>query len=169
MSNLNQVRSEEPAQYDVSRRYSYNSMEEVVQAAKIYVAQQLQQTGEVLNSPTKVKDYFILNDDSSDREVFKILWLNNQMEMIACEVLSTGTINQAAVYPREVVKSAIRHEAAACIISHNHPSGSLEVSRSDEEITKHLKEALGLIDVRLVDHIVTAKGESYSFAENGLI
>lgn len=101
-------------------------------------------------------------------ELFAVLWLDNRHRVIALETLFRGTIDGASVYPREVVKAALEHNAAACILCHNHPSGLAEPSQADRKITHDVKAALDLIGVRTLDHILV--GENiYSFAENGLM
>lgn len=102
-------------------------------------------------------------------EVFACLFLDNRHRVIAYEALSHGTIDGAAVYPRQVVKRALHHNAAALILVHNHPSGTPEPSRADEQITQRLKDALALVDVRVLDHIVVGGTEIVSFAERGLL
>ena len=95
--------------------------------------------------------------------------LDNRHRVLASEVLFAGTIDGARVYPREVVKCAIRHNAAAVIFAHGHPSGVLEPSQADELITQRLKEALALVDVRVLDHFVVGQGQCSSFSERGLL
>jgi DNA repair protein RadC len=102
-------------------------------------------------------------------EVFCGLFLDNRHRVIAFEELFTGTLNGTAVYPREVVKHALRHNAAAVIFAHNHPSGVAEPSRADEVLTARLKEALALVDIRVLDHVVVGDGDMVSFSERGLL
>lgn len=102
-------------------------------------------------------------------ETFGSLYLDSQHRILECQELFHGTIDGAAVYPRVLVQDALRLNAAAVVLFHNHPSGIAEPSRSDEAITKRLKEALALVDVRVLDHVVVAAGESVSFAERGLL
>lgn len=124
--------------------------------------------GEKLDSPDKARDLIKLKLAPYEYEVFLCLFLDNQHKVIACEELFRGTIDSAGVYPREVVKAALQHNAAAVILAHNHPSGVAEPSVADKAITEKLKQALGLIDVRVLDHFIA--GETvYSFAEQGLI
>lgn len=125
-------------------------------------------SGEVLEDPDAVR--FYLSSKLRDRkaEVFACVWLDNRHRVINYEELFFGTINSASVHPREVVRGAIKHNAAAVILAHNHPSGIAEPSQSDERITQRLKESLSLIDVRVLDHFVV--GETIiSFAERGLL
>lgn len=120
-------------------------------------------------APSEVKDYFVLRFASLEHEVFCIAFLTAQHALISCEEMFRGTLSQTSVYPREVVKRALHLNAAAVVLSHNHPSGVAEPSRADEYLTQTLKTALALIDVRVIDHIVTGGGTAVSLAERGLI
>ena len=102
-----------------------------------------------------------------EREVFVVIYLDNQHRLLEHETLFLGTINHTEIHPREIVKSALRHNAAAVIISHNHPSGITDASKADRAITSRIREALGLVDVRLLDHFIIGDGEALSFAEHG--
>jgi DNA repair protein RadC len=104
-----------------------------------------------------------------EHEVFGVLFLDNQHHVIQYEEMFRGTINGASVYPREVVKQSLAHNAAAVIFAHNHPSGFAEPSSADIDLTNKLKKALNLIDIRTLDHIIIAHGESYSLAQNGFM
>lgn len=121
------------------------------------------------NSPNVVKDYLRLVLGGRQQEVFMVLFLDAQHRLIASEEMFHGTLTQTSVYPREVVKRALIHNAAAVMLSHNHPSGLSEPSSSDRSLTEALKQALGLVDVRVLDHIVIGEQEALSFAERGLI
>jgi DNA repair protein RadC len=125
--------------------------------------------GDALNSPRAVRDYLRLLLDGRQQEVFLALFLDTQHRVIAAEELFRGTLGQTSVYPREVVKRALSHNAAAVILAHNHPSGVAEPSQADQLLTSALKQSLGLVDVRVLDHFVVAGGQTLSFAENGLI
>ncbi len=124
---------------------------------------------DVLNSPLAVRDYLKLKLGGLAREVFMVLLLDAQNRVVATEELFSGTLTQTSVYPREVVKCALQHNAAAVIFAHNHPSGVAEPSRADEILTKSLKEALALIDVKVLDHFVVAGNVALSFSERGLL
>lgn len=125
---------------------------------------------DALASPQAVRDWLRLSLGHLPHEVFVALWLDAQNRLIASEELFRGTLTQTSVYPREVVKRALMHNAGAVILAHNHPSGLAEPSRADETLTSALKQALALIDVKLLDHfIVTGGGAPLSFAERGLI
>jgi len=123
----------------------------------------------VLNTPARVRDYLGLSLRNERQEVFVALFLDAQNRLIADEPLFRGTLTQTSVFPREIVKQALRHNAGAVIFAHNHPSGLAEPSRADELLTQALKEALGLVDVRVLDHVIVAGNASVSFAERGLI
>jgi DNA repair protein RadC len=101
--------------------------------------------------------------------VFTCLFLDNRHRVIECEELFRGTIDGASVHPREVVKRALQLNAAALILAHNHPSGVAEPSQADQQLTRRLREALGLVDIRVLDHLVVGDGEAVSFAERGLL
>lgn len=125
---------------------------------------------DAMASPQAVRDWLRLSLGGLQHEVFVALWLDVQNRLIASEELFRGTLTQTSVYPREVVKRALMHNAGAVILAHNHPSGLAEPSRADEVLTSSLKQALALIDVKLLDHfIVTGSAEPLSFAERGLI
>lgn len=140
----------------------------VLEIARRSLAARLQQTP-VFDSPQAVKDYLQLQLASKPHEVFAVLFLDTQHRLLAFEELFRGTLNQASVYPREVVKRALAINAAAAILAHNHPSGVAEPSRADEALTQALKAALALVDVRVLDHFVVARGSVVSFAERGLL
>lgn len=123
----------------------------------------------VFDAPQAVKDYLRMQLGGLAHEVFAVLFLDSQQRLIAFEELFRGTLSQASVYPREVVKRALALNAAAAILAHNHPSGVAEPSRADEVLTQTLKAALALVDVRVLDHFVVSRGDVVSFAERGLL
>ena len=124
---------------------------------------------DALTSPEQTRHYLSLRLQAYPHEVFGCLFLDNRHRVIAFEELFHGTIDGASVHPREVVRRALHHNAAALIFAHNHPSGVAEPSQADRQITLRLKEALALIDVRVLDHIVIGSGETASLAERGLL
>lgn len=140
----------------------------VLELARRTLSQQLRERP-LLDSPQAVRDYLQLHLTARRHEVFAVLFLDSQHRLIALEELFRGTLNQTSVYPREVVVHALQHQAAAVVLTHNHPSGNLEPSRADEALTQTLKSALALIDVRVLDHIIVAPGGSLSMAERGLV
>ena len=104
-----------------------------------------------------------------EHEVFLVIFLDNQNRLIAMDIMFRGTIDSSAVYPREVAKVALAHNAAAVIFAHNHPSGITDPSRADQVITQRLIEALALFDIRVLDHFIVGSGETFSFSERGLL
>lgn len=125
---------------------------------------------DTLSSPGHVRDWLRLRLAGQAHEVFMALWLDAQNRLLKAEELFSGTLTQTSVYPREVVKAALAQNAAAVILAHNHPSGVAEPSRADEMLTRSLKEALAMVDVRLLDHFVVAgNAPPLSFAERGLL
>lgn len=122
-----------------------------------------------LSSPAAVRDYLRLLLAPLQHEVFIGIFLDAQNRVIATEELFKGTLTQTSVYPREVVKAALRHNAAALIFAHNHPSGIAEPSRADECLTQSLKQSLALVDVKVLDHFIVAAASVLSFAERGLL
>lgn len=125
--------------------------------------------GAALTSPGAVRDYLRLKLAARKEEAFVCMWLDAQHKVIDIEEAFSGTLTQTSVYPREVVKSALRHNAAAVIFAHNHPSGVAQPSQSDELLTRNLKEALALIEVKVLDHFIVAGHHAISFAERGLL
>jgi DNA repair protein RadC len=125
--------------------------------------------GSALGSPQAVRDYLRLKLQDRPHEVFVGVFLDAQNRVLAVEELFRGTLTQTSVYPREVVKRALHHNAAALIFAHNHPSGIAEPSRSDEALTQALKQSLALVDVKVLDHFVIGAGAAMSFAERGLL
>jgi DNA repair protein RadC len=122
-----------------------------------------------LSSPRAVRDYLRLALAGREQEVFVVLLLDAQHRVIAHEELFRGTLTQTSVYPREVVKCSLRHNAAAVIFAHNHPSGIAEPSHADEILTRSLKSALALVDIQVLDHFIVAGSRTMSFAERGLL
>jgi DNA repair protein RadC len=125
--------------------------------------------GSVLSSPQTVREFLRLKLQDRPHEVFVGVFLDAQNRVLAVEELFRGTLTQTSVYPREVVKRALHHNAAALIFAHNHPSGIAEPSRSDEALTQALKQSLALVDVKVLDHFVIGAGAAMSFAERGLL
>ena len=127
------------------------------------------EAGVNLSSPQAVRDYLRLTLQRRPVEVFMGIFLDAQNHVIAADELFSGTLTQTSVYPREVVKIALRHNAASVIFAHNHPSGVAEPSRADEVLTQTLKRALELLDIRVLDHFIVGSGSALSFAERGLL
>lgn len=146
----------------------YAQLQAVMELCKRYLKEPcLRET--VFDSPDSVRKYLTMKLRGLGHEVFVVLYLDNQNRLIKDEVLFQGTINAASVYPREVVKAALKMNAASLILAHNHPSGIAEPSQADKLITKKLQQALNLIDVQVLDHLIVAGPSCVSFAERGLI
>ena len=126
-------------------------------------------SGVCLTAPSATREYLRTMLAPQERELFIVLALDNRHRLIASDILFAGTIDGASVHPREVVKCALRHNAAAVIFAHNHPSGVAEASQADELITRRLRDALALVDIRTLDHLVVGAGQTLSFAERGLL
>lgn len=145
----------------------YQTQQRVVQMALTLLEKQMKQKPVGFNSTEETMQYLRLQLEPLEREVFKVLYLDNQHRLIASETTSMGTINAAAVYPREIIKAALGHNAAAVVVAHNHPSGLAEPSEEDRKVTKRLIDALSLVDIRVLDHVVVGHGQVVSFAERG--
>ncbi len=146
----------------------YAQLQACLEMARRHLGEQLQR-GDVLENPDATCAYLSAHLRHRKQEVFAVLFLNNRHQVLAFEELFFGTIDGAAVHPRELVRRSLHHNAAAVIAAHNHPSGVAEPSRADRDITARLKAALALVDVRLLDHLVIGEGAPYSFASHGLL
>ncbi|MBC3869233.1 RadC family protein [Undibacterium oligocarboniphilum] len=146
----------------------YAQLQAVSELARRAIAEELQ-NGTTLSSPQAVRHYLQLLIGNKEHEIFVALFLDVKNRLIASEELFRGSLNHASVYPREVVKSALKHNAAAIIFAHNHPSGTPEPSQADIELTRILKQALTLIEIRVLDHFIIANPHVYSLAEHGLV
>lgn len=146
----------------------YAQLQAAMEMARRSLREQLAR-GAALSSPQAVRDYLRLKLQDRPHEVFVGVFLDAQNRVLAVEELFRGTLTQTSVYPREVVKRALHHNAAAVIFAHNHPSGIAEPSRADEALTHALKQALALVEVKVLDHFVVGAGSAMSFAERGLL
>ncbi len=146
----------------------YAQLQAVLEMARRALKEKIA-NGNALNSPAAVREYLRLRLQALPHEVFVALFLDAQNRVIGIEELFRGTLTQTSVYPREVVKRALHHNAGAVIFAHNHPSGVAEPSHADETLTQALKQALALIDVRVLDHFIVAGSGVLSFAERGLL
>ena len=146
----------------------YAQLQAVLEMGRRYLAENMQR-GEALSSSRDTKQYLQARLRDRREEVFCCLFLDNRHHILAFEELFNGTLNGATVYPREVIKRALEHNAAALIFAHNHPSGIAEPSHADKLLTSRLKEALALVDIRVLDHLVVGDGEVVSFSEQGLL
>jgi DNA repair protein RadC len=146
----------------------YVQLQAIFEMSQRALSEQLQ-TRDVLNSPQAVRDYLVLKLGSLTKEVFLVLFLDTQNRLVATEEMFSGSLKETSVYPREVLKRALHHNAASVIFAHNHPSGIAQQSSADEQITKQLKQALDLVDVRVLDHFIVAGNQTLSFSERGLL
>jgi len=142
--------------------------QDVLAAAREILATRIKH-GDVLSSPGAVRDYLQLILHDREYEVFVVVLLDAQNRVLTSEELFRGTLTQTSVYPREVVKTALRHNAAGVIFAHNHPSGVAEPSHADQLLTQSLKQALALVDIKVLDHFIVAGGSALSMAERGLL
>lgn len=146
----------------------YAQLQAIFEMSRRALNEQMQ-VKDVLSSPQQVRDYLCLKLGGLTHEVFMVLFLDAQNRIITTEDMFTGTLTQTSVYPREVVKRALHHNAASVIFAHNHPSGVAEQSHADEMLTAELKKALALVDVRVLDHFIIAGNSSLSFVQRGLL
>ena len=146
----------------------YVQLQAIFEMSRRALNEQLQ-SRDVLNSPQAVRDYLVLKLGSLKKEVFLVLFLDTQNRLLATEEMFSGSLKETSVYPREVLKRALHHNAASVIFAHNHPSGIAQQSQADELITKQLKQALDLVDVRVLDHFIVAGNNTLSFSERGLL
>ena len=145
------------------------SAQQTIREALTLLERQLREPGAPFTSSNAVRDWLRLNLATLEREALSVLWLDNQHRLIAHDTLFLGTINTITVHPREVVRAGLKHNAAAAVLSHNHPSGEAEPSKADQRITERLKQALDLVDIRLLDHLVVGGMDIISFSERGWI
>jgi DNA repair protein RadC len=141
---------------------------EIICAARRAMTRRVRR-GVALDSPRAVREFLALKLGTLEHEVFAVLLLDNRHRLIDYVELFRGTIDGASVHPREVVKLALARNAAALVLAHPHPSGATEPSQADELITRRLREALALVDIRVLDHVIVAGGDAFSFAETGLL
>lgn len=146
----------------------YAQLQAVLEMSRRHLGEALKRSN-ALTSPNITREYLMASLRDEPREVFACLLLDSQHRVIRFESIFYGTIDAASVYPREVVKLALKHNAAAVIFAHNHPSGIAEPSQADQRITQRLQEALMTVDIRVLDHFVIGDGQVTSFAERGLL
>lgn len=152
----------------VDGQFEPATKDDVVRAAKALLDKAIYRRT-AMRSPQVVRDYLAVNMGGYEREVFSVMFLDAQNGVIECREMFQGTLTQTSVYPREIVKLALALNAASVILAHNHPSGCGEPSRADEALTRTVKAALALVDVRVLDHMVVAGASVTSFAERGLL
>lgn len=153
---------------DAQGRYLPASVDQILEAARQVIELKMQR-GTEFTSPALVKEYLRNKLAGFEHEVFAVLFMDTRHRLIEYREMFHGTIDSASVYPREVVKEALRINAAAVILSHNHPSGNPEPSQADKVLTQRLKDAQTLVEVRTLDHVIVAGADMVSFAEHGLI
>lgn len=146
----------------------FAQLQAVMEMSRRYLGEQVRE-GDVMSSPLKTRQYLMSHLSHLPHEVFSALFLDNKHKVISFKTLFQGTIDGASVYPREVVKQSLQLNASALIFAHNHPSGCVKPSQADISITQRLKEALGLVDIRVLDHFIVGGNEAYSFAEHGML
>jgi len=146
----------------------YAQLQAIFEMSRRALNEQMQ-LKDILSSPQQVRDYLCLRLGGLTREVFVVLFLDAQNRIVCTEEMFSGTLTQTSVYPREVVKRALHHNAASVIFAHNHPSGLAQQSQADELLTQQLKQALALVDVRVLDHFIVAGNTTLSFVERGLL
>ncbi len=146
----------------------YAQLQAVMEMARRHLSASLQ-TGDVMSNPDKVRDFLRAKLRHHVREVFAVIFLDTQNQLLAYEEIFFGTLDAASVYPREIIMRVLHHNAAAVILAHNHPSGIAEPSQADQRITRRLQSALELIDVSVLDHMIVGNRDVMSFAEQGLL
>ena len=157
LSNVKGLGPAKRAQFEAAMELARRSLQDGMRSAS------------ALTSPGAVRDYLRLAIASREHEVFVCLWLDAQHRVISFDEMFRGTLTQTSVYPREIVKAGLRANAAAVIFAHNHPSGVAQPSQADELLTRNLKEALSLVDIKVLDHFIVAGHQTLSFAERGLL
>lgn len=174
-SSTTPARSEDPVPYVVPGQpinpsaHTSKHEDAVIAEALEILERRVRRDAVSIGSPDDLRRYLAVRHAGLDREVFEVVYLTPQNKLIEVERLFTGTLTQTAVYPREVIKSALAHNAAGVILTHNHPSGVPDPSSADRTLTATLKTTLAHVDVTVLDHVITAGGQSMSFAERGLL
>lgn len=168
------ARSENQADYKVVKATPVSAIQKqhddkIIAEALAILEGRMRTPGQPFDAPDAVKAYLSLTIGEKPHEVFGVLFLDVQNRLLAFEEMFQGTLTQTSVYPREVVLRALHHQASAVVLSHNHPSGTVQPSRADEVLTQTLKTTLALIDVRVIDHVIVSYSQSLSMAERGLL
>lgn len=148
-------------------KYSYNNEKEVIEAAKSFLCKESSNLS--FTDPNDAIDFMVLNHGQSDHERMTILYLNSKHKKLGHEVVAQGTINRAEIYPRVIAQQALKLNASAIIMCHNHPSGDTAPSQSDIALTARVREVMDLVDVRVLDHIIVGDGNGISLANEGRI
>ena len=167
------AQTEERAEYAVQREINATAVaaveDEIIARALEILGRRMRSAGALMDAPQAVRDWLRLRVGGKPHEEFGCIWLNARHEVIEAGEMFRGTLTQTSAYPREVVKEALRHNAAAVIFYHNHPSGAAEPSTADEFLTRNLKDALAMVDTKVLDHFVVTATIMTSFAERGLL
>lgn len=153
----------------VGDKYKKLELSEICSIAEKYIAQNFRRIGESCTTPNHFREFLVMRYGAEEVEHFDVVWMDSQHRPIAVVRLSTGTVDSSTVHIREVVKSALKHNAAACILAHNHPSGVPEPSDADRRLTYRIKNALEMINVRVLDHFVIGGLSSVSLAERNML
>ena len=161
-----EVRSQDHPEYEFGKTEKENA---TIEKALQILKSRIKERGDFMEKPADVENFLKIQFSEMEYEAFSVIFLDNQHRLIAFEEMFKGTINGSSVHPREVMKAALKHNAAAVILSHNHPSGIATPSSADKQITKILVDAMELIDVRILDHIIIGDGDSFKFSEAGYI
>jgi len=164
---MHKVNSEAATVYQIKPNAISPAEQDIIEQAKAILDKRIRH-GEAMSTPAQTQDFLRLELSQEKAEVFGVLFLDNRHRVISFDRMFNGTIDGASVYPREVARRALEHNAAAVILAHNHPSGITDPSEADKQITMRLKDTLALIDVRVLDHIIVGDN-TISFAEMGLI
>ena len=163
------AKNEDSPVYLVVKTFAQSHDDEIIQNALYILKSRMRKIGITMNSPNEIKNYLSLTLAQREHEVFIVIFLDAQHRLIESEEMFRGTLTEASVYPREVVKRSLFHNAAAVVLAHNHPSGNVTESSADVALTSVLKSALSLVDVRVLDHMIVAGTNVSSFAERGMI
>lgn len=150
-------------------QHNQQAQDQLIEEAKAILYKRLVNNNVELGAPDTVRNFLQLELAQEEREVFAIIFLDSRHKVISFDRMFYGTIDGASVYPREVAKAALQHNAAAVILAHNHPSGNAQPSEADKRLTQRLIAALNLLDIRVLDHFVVGEGKPLSFAEQGLL
>jgi DNA repair protein RadC len=170
MSVYPQVKSEDAPKYNIEVALDKAEEDAIIDRALAIAKKRAKQYGVTIGTPYAARDYFTLRlakREDQHTEVFSVAFLDSHHRLIAVEDIFQGSISQCMIYPREVVRRALHHNASSLVLSHNHPSGNLEPSQADKRLTQTLRDALALVDVTVVDHVICGEGNSLSMAENG--
>ncbi|MDK2123810.1 RadC family protein [Parachitinimonas caeni] len=169
LTRLSQASLEDFSQTAGLGSAKYAQLKAVIEMARRALAEEMRTIRVAFNSPAAVREYLRLWLGAEQREVFVGLFLDSQHRLLVSEELAAGSIREARIYPREVAKRCLQHNAAGLIVAHNHPSGLAEPSEADVSLTRHLKSALALLDIDLLDHFIVTGSEAVSLAEQGRI